>query len=239
MACDDDLHALAQRYFIQALRLAQESGDAALGAQVLAGMGDQALTLGYPREALRSAMAGRHGLARASSPACAADLWALQAQAHAALGDAKAAAHAVLESERSFERIAAENEPQWARFIDAANLSCHWADAFVTLQRPVEATRFARRSISAATSQNRVRRAALGHAALARAALTRRDLDAALRAAHTVVDLSTTVQSSRCVVAVRDLQTRIIPYRKLSSAREFDDRAREVLRSGASSKLPQ
>jgi hypothetical protein len=38
MAIDDDRQALAQRYLIQALRLAQESGDTTLGAHVLAGM---------------------------------------------------------------------------------------------------------------------------------------------------------------------------------------------------------
>ncbi|MGH3930657.1 MAG: hypothetical protein ACRDTF_11845, partial [Pseudonocardiaceae bacterium] len=42
----DDRQALGQRYLIQALRLAQESGDAALGANVLADMSDQALMLG-------------------------------------------------------------------------------------------------------------------------------------------------------------------------------------------------
>lgn len=235
MALDDSEQALAQRYFIQALRLAQESGDAALGAQILAGIGEQALMLGYPREALRVATTGRHGLVRAFSPACAADLWALQARAHAVLGDAKAAVHAVVESERAFERVVVENEPGWARFIDDANLSCHWAEAFVALQRPTEATRFARRSVRAAASQNRARRGAFSQAALARAALDRKDLDAALRAAHRVVDLSTTVQSSRCVAAIRDLQTRISPYRTLSSAREFDDRARETLLAAASS----
>lgn len=229
MAMDDGRQALAQRYLIQALRLAQESGDAALGAQILAGMGGQALTLHYPREALRLAKTGRHGLARASSQACAADLCALQARAHAALGDATAASHAVVESERSFERIVAEKEPSWARFIDDANLPGQWANTFVTLQRPVEATRFARRSISAATSQHRARREAMSQAALARAKLDRRDLDAALHAAHRVVDLSTTVRSSRCTAAVRDLRSRISPYCTLSSAREFDDRAREVL----------
>ncbi|MGH3929631.1 MAG: hypothetical protein ACRDTF_06605 [Pseudonocardiaceae bacterium] len=113
------------------------------------------------------------------------------------------------------------------RFIDDANLSRHWADTFVTLQRPVEATRFAHRSISAATSQNRGRRAALGHAALAQAALTRRDRRPPRRAQ--AVDLSTTVQSSRCIEAVRDLRTRISPYQTLSATRDFDDRAREVL----------
>lgn len=229
MAFDDGSQALAQRYFIQALRLAQESGDAAFGAHILAGMGEQALELGYPREALRLAKTGRHGLTRASSPACAADLWALQARAQAALGDAKAAAHAVVESERAFERVATENEPEWARFIDDACLSGQWAKAFATLERPMEASSFARRSISAAAGQNRARRGALSQAALARAALIRRDLDAALHAAHRTVDLSAAVQSSRCIAAVRDLRSRISPYRTIASARDFDVRAHEVL----------
>lgn len=87
MAIDDDRQALAQRYLIQALRLSQESGDTALGAHVLAGMSDQARMLGYPREALQLAITGRHGLARAYNPACAARLFTLQARAHAALGE--------------------------------------------------------------------------------------------------------------------------------------------------------
>ncbi|MCA1703831.1 MAG: transcriptional regulator, partial [Actinobacteria bacterium] len=103
MAFDDGKQALAQRYLIQALRLAQESGDTALGAHVLAGMADQARMLGHPREALQLATTGRHGLIRVFNPACSADLWALQARAHATLGEEKKAAHAVVESERAFE----------------------------------------------------------------------------------------------------------------------------------------
>lgn len=103
------------------------------------------------------------------------------------------------------------------------------ANTFVDLARPVEAMRFARRSISVAADQNRARREALSQAALARAALTKRDLETALRAAHRAVDLSTMVQSSRSLAAVRDLQNRIGQYRPLASAREFDDYAREAL----------
>ena len=140
---------------------------------------------------------------------------------------------AVIESEKAFERIDCNTEPKWTQFINCAYLSGQWADVFVDLRRPVEATRFARRSISAAADQNWARREALSHTALARAALTRRDLDGALRAAHRVVDLSTTVESSRCIAAVRDLRSRISPYRTVTSACEFDDRAREALTRGS------
>lgn len=231
MAIDDDRPALGQRYLIQALRLAQESGDAALGAAVLIGMSHQALMLGYPQEALRLTITGRHGLARAYNPVGAAGLWAAQAQAHAALGDAAAAVRAVIESERAFESIDTGAVSGRARFIDNAHLSGLWAEVFAELQRPVEAARFARRSISAAADQNRGRREALSQIALARSGLARHDLDTALRAAHRAVDLSATVQSSRCLAALRDLRFHISPYRSVSAVREFDERARDVLTS--------
>lgn len=229
MASDDDQQALAQRYFIQALRLAQESGDAALGAHILADMSEQAMALDYPREALQLATAGIHGLTRGFSLACSARLLALQGRTHAALGNIKEATQAVVASERAFERVNPGSEPVWARFDDEVYLAGKWADTFAELGRPAEAARFARRSISVAAQQNRARREALSQLALTRSGLLGRDLDVALPAAHRAVDLCSTVKSSRCVVAVRDLRHHLIPYRNVSAAREFDDRAREFL----------
>jgi hypothetical protein len=155
-----------------------------LGAHVLAGMFDQARMLGYPREALQLAITGRHGLARGYSPACAARLLALQARAHAALGEIKQAAHAVVESEHAFEHVDAGAEPEWARFIDDAYLSGEYAKTFGDLGRPVESTRFARHSIATARTQRRARSEAFSQTALAHAALARKDLETAVRAAH-------------------------------------------------------
>lgn len=227
MASDDGRQALAQRYLLQALRLAQASGDTKFGAHVLAGMSDQACMLGHPREALQLALAGRHGLTRAYSPACAADLWALQARAHGALGQSREAAHAVAKSERAFERIERDNEPEWARFIDPAYLAGEWANAFGDITRPIESTRFARRSAAEARHQKRARRGALSHIALARAALTSGhvDLDVALHHAHRALDLTLTVKSSRCTTAVSDLRARIQPFHTVTAARDFDERA--------------
>ncbi|WP_063050896.1 hypothetical protein [Nocardia arthritidis] len=75
MAFDNGEHGTAQRYLIQALRLAEESRDPALGAHVLAGLADQATLLGHPHEGRRLAQAGRQGLAKVDAPACLADLW--------------------------------------------------------------------------------------------------------------------------------------------------------------------
>jgi hypothetical protein len=231
MAFDDGRQALAQRYLMQSLRLAQASGDAMLGAHVLAGMSDQARMLGHPHEALQLATTGRHGLRRAYSPACAADLWALQARAHAALRESGEAARAVAQSEAAFASIQRDDEPEWARFIDTAYLAGEWANAFGDITRPLESTRFARRSAAEARNQNRARRGALSQAALARAALTSGhvDLDVAVHNAHQALDLTLTVKSSRCTNAITDLRTRIQPFHTVAAARDFDERARLAL----------
>ena len=46
MAYDLEQHGLAQRYLIQALRLAREADDHALGGEILAGMSHQAVYIG-------------------------------------------------------------------------------------------------------------------------------------------------------------------------------------------------
>jgi hypothetical protein len=95
MAYDDGQHGLAQRYLIQSLRLANASGNAVLGAHVLAGMSDQANLLGHPHEALMLARAGRRGITVNDSPACLADLHILESRALAVLGDSRGASAAV------------------------------------------------------------------------------------------------------------------------------------------------
>ncbi len=231
MAFDDGRQALAQRYLVQSLRLAEASGDAMLGSHVLAGMSDQARMLGYPEEALQLATAGRHGLTRAYSPACAADLWALQARAHAALGESHEAAHSVAQSEAAFDNVQRDDEPEWARFIDTAYLAGEWANAFGDIARPVESTRFARRSAAEARNQKRARRGALSQTALARAALISGnvDLDVAVHNANRALDLAVTVKSSRCTKAIIDLRARIQPFHTVAAARDFDERARLAL----------
>ena len=48
-------HGLAQRYFVQALRLAQAAGDRGYGSYVLVTMSRQAVYLGHGREAVQLA----------------------------------------------------------------------------------------------------------------------------------------------------------------------------------------
>ncbi|WP_210742685.1 hypothetical protein [Nocardia veterana] len=229
MAFDNGEHGAAQRYLIQALRLAEESNDPALGAHVLAGMADQATLLGHPDEGRRLAQAGRQGLAKADSPACMADLWTLEARALAAMGETRETAHAINEAERAFETVDHDREPEWARFIDTAYICGEWANAFRDLGRPRDAQPHARRSIAYARNQNRARRGALSHAALAVTHIQHRDLDAAYVAAVRTVELSGKVKSSRSVEAVRDVQRRMTSFGAHPLVSDFNERARALV----------
>ncbi|MDT3397220.1 transcriptional regulator [Streptomyces sp. B1866] len=228
MAYDDGEQGTAQRYLIQSLRLAEESRNPALGAHVLAGMADQATLLGHPAEGRRLAQAGRAGLAGSASPACLADLWALEARASARLGDRRAAAAAVARSESAFEGVRPGEEPEWAAFIDVAYLHGEHAHTFRDLDQPGHAAEHAHRSIAHARKQNRARRGALSQAALAASHLQRDDLEAAHAAGLRTLSLARKVKSSRAVEAVQDLRTRMKPFGRHRLVADFEERARAL-----------
>lgn len=229
MAYDDGQHGLAQRYLIQALRLAQASGNAALGGHVLAGMSDQANMLGHHREALILARAGQRGSTAADSPACLADLQILEARAHASLRDESAASAAVARAENTFAGINRDREPEWARFIDRAYLFGEAAHCFCDLGQPAQVERFGRESDDDARRQGRARRGALSQAALATAEIQRGEIEAAATRGLQVIALAASVNSSRTVETVRDLQRRLKPYHRIPAVEAFNARAKAEL----------
>ncbi|WP_018681316.1 hypothetical protein [Actinokineospora enzanensis] len=229
MAYDDGQHGLAQRYLIQALRLADASGNPVLGAHVLAGLSDLANSLGHHDEALHLARAGKSGIAGVDSAACVARLRVLESRAHAALSNSRAAASAVAKAEEMLGRIVPENEPEWARFIDLPYILGEAAHAFRDLRSPADVERFAGESVAMSGSQGRARRSAFGHAALARSALDSNDVETAAAHALSAVDLASSVNSSRTIDAVRDLRQRLAPFASIPEVATFNDRARHLL----------
>jgi transcriptional regulator with XRE-family HTH domain len=229
MAYDDGEHALAQRHLLHALRLAQDARSPALGAHVLAGLSDQATLTGHPDHGLQLARTGRAGLGATRSHACLADLWALQARAEAALGDAKAAARSVARSEREAAAVVPDDEPEWARFIDAAYLNGEYAHALRDVGRPRESARFAALSAADAARQHRARRGSLAHAALARSALATHDLEAAAAAGVRTVELAVSVRSSRSAEAAGDVRRRLAAHTNSPPVRDFVELADSVM----------
>ncbi|KWW99161.1 Transcriptional regulator [Carbonactinospora thermoautotrophica] len=232
MAYDSGQHGLAERYLIQSLRLAQESGNRVLGSHVLAGMSDQATQLGYPDEGLKLARAGRHGLQGLVAPAALTDLYVLEARALARMGRRDECAATLLRAEQTFDLIKPDEEPEWARFIDEAYVMGEIANSLRDLGDARGAEQYALQSVSASRRQGRARRGALSQTVVAVAHTQRGDLEAAVSAAYEALEMASRVPSSgatRCVAALDDLRARLVPHQRNATVRELMDRMHETV----------
>lgn len=115
MSYDSGRQGLAQRYFIQALRLAQTSGNRELGAYILGDMSTQANRRGDADQALELAIAGYRTALDCGSPLVAARCAAAQGRAHASRGDQRASAQMCTIAERTLDRAALTGERVWVK----------------------------------------------------------------------------------------------------------------------------
>ncbi|MBT2458309.1 transcriptional regulator [Streptomyces sp. ISL-86] len=132
-AYDSDAHGLAQRYFHQALRLAKASGDRGLGAYVIALLVNQCLHLRDHRQAVAFAEAALRAAGRHTTPALAADLYAMQAKAYAQLGDTRAALECIRHAEAAAERIRPGAEPDETGYVQPGLVNVQVAEALLSL----------------------------------------------------------------------------------------------------------
>ncbi|WP_030765517.1 MULTISPECIES: hypothetical protein [unclassified Streptomyces] len=132
-AYDSDAHGLAQRYFHQALRLAKASGDRGLGAYVIALIVNQSLHLREYRQAVAFAEAALRAAGRHTTPALAADLYAMQAKAYAQLGDTGAAMACIHKAEAAAERISPGSEPDETGYVQPGLVNVQVAEALLSL----------------------------------------------------------------------------------------------------------
>ncbi|MCX5016465.1 transcriptional regulator [Streptomyces sp. NBC_00555] len=132
-AYDSDAHGLAQRYFHQALRLAKASGDRGLGAYVIALIVNQSLHLREYRQAVAFAEAALRAAGRHTTPALAADLYAMQAKAYAQLGDTRAALNCIRHAEAAAERITPGAEPDETGYVQPGLVNVQVAEALLGL----------------------------------------------------------------------------------------------------------
>jgi len=147
MTYDSALHGLAQRYFIQALRLAQAGGDDALGAEILAGMSHQAVYLGHGATGVDLARTARVAAVKAGVPALVAEAHVMAAHAHAAPARSAPARSALTAAEKTLDLADRGNDPQWIGYFDEAYLAAKFGHSFAALGQGEQAGRFAQRSL--------------------------------------------------------------------------------------------
>ncbi|MFF6801701.1 regulator [Streptomyces sp. NPDC012616] len=217
-------HGLAQRYFVQALRLSQVAGDRAYGSFVLVTMSRQAVYLGHGREAVQLARVAQQGVGTGAPPVVQALLHAAEARGHAVLGEVRASTAALVRAERALEAAKSGDEtPYWARFFDEAQLADEFGHCHRDLQQFRAAAQHAERSLQlrpAAHARSRL----FCRLVLASARLGLGELDQACQLAAEAAGQAAEMRSVRALEYVRDFERRLEPYKDATPARTYRDK---------------
>lgn len=221
---DIGAHGIAQRYFVQALRLAQAAGDRVYGGYVLVTMSRQAVYLGHGREAVQLARVAQQGVGTGAPAVVQALLHAAEARGHGLLGDARAGTAALVRAERALAAARGGDEvPSWARFFDEAQLADEFAHCHRDLQQYRSAAQYAERSLqlrAAGYARSRL----FCRTVLATARLGLGEVDAACALGLEVAQQAADLRSARAAEYVRDLGRRLEPYRDAGVVRAFHER---------------
>lgn len=223
MSYDSGLHGLAQRYFVQALALADSSGDRLFAGGVLDAMSHQATFLGRYREAANLARAARTGTEALRSATLTAHFCVMEARALARLGDASACDRAMSVAVREFERRRPDSDPAWFRYFDDAEFAAELGHCNRDLGRAVDAATYAAQSVG--VNEDQVRSDFFVTMVLADAHLAQGDVAEACRVALTALETGDQIESVRCAAYVDEFRERLDRAHRSPVVRDFEERA--------------
>jgi len=215
----------AQRYFIQALGLANAAEDRLLGAGILDAMSHQATYTGRFGEAANLARAARTGTSRVATATLTAHFHVMEARALARLGDAKACDRALAEAVREYERRRPEDDPGWFQYFDEAELAAEFGHCLRDLSRVPDATEYASRSLGAAGNGTFARSDFFATMVLADAYLGAGEAEQACATALVALTAGEQIRSGRCVNYLREFRDHLGQAGDTTAAREFNEQA--------------
>lgn len=222
-------HGLAQRYYVQALRLAQAAGDRAYGSYVLVTMSRQAVYLGHGREAVQLARVAQQGVGSGAPPVVQSLLHAVEARGHGVLGEVRACSASLARAERALESSrAGDDVPYWVRFFDEAQLADEFAHCHRDLQQYRAAAQHAERSLqlrSPAYARSRL----FCRVVLASARLGLGELEQACALGVEAAQAAAEMRSVRALEYVRDFERRLEPYRDAAAVRGYREKVAGLL----------
>lgn len=225
MSYDSGLHGIAQRYFIQTLRMTQAAGDRLLGGSILSAMSHQATFVGRYREAATPARAALTGPAASLTPTLAAQFRAMEARALARLGDPSGCDFALFEAERHLSLRTADSDPAHIAYFDEVELAAEFGHCF----RDLGALRASHRARCGLHLRRRPEQPQLllrDHGAGGGIYQSGRGAPG-FEVALSALRLREGLKSARCVQYVREFQERITDgMRRSAEFRTFTDQAR-------------
>lgn len=224
MSYDAGLHGLAQRYFVQALRLADETGDRLLGASILDAMSHQATFLGRYQEAAKLARAARMGTESAGSASALAHFYAMEARALARLGDAAECDRAMAAAVREFERRRPDDPADWFEYFNDAELAAELGHCNRDLKRSVDASTYATQSLGP-TSSGYIRSDFFATMVLADSYLDQGEAEKACEVALEALQIGEQLKSARCGAYVGEFRERLSRMEKSRAVADFIEQA--------------
>jgi hypothetical protein len=211
MAYDVGDTASGRLHLRQALRLCQEVGDDALAAEMLAAMSHHAAFSRAPGVAIDLARAARDSAGRTGLNALVAESAVMEAHGLALLHDTNGCLRALGDAERAFSAAEGRERPAWLGYFDEAYLAAKFAHCFRDLARPVEAERYARRSLRMTEGYDRGR---LFNTALLSSVLAdQRRVEEACETGSEAVAMAGVVRSVRVIAYLGDIARRLAPFR--------------------------
>ncbi|MFF8928723.1 hypothetical protein ACF1AO_15770 [Streptomyces longwoodensis] len=209
MSYDSGLHGIAQRYFIQALRMTQTAGDRLLGGSILSAMSHQATFIGRYQDAATLARAAYTGPAGILGPTMAAQFRAMEARALARLGDERGCDLALVEAERKLSQRTPSSDPPYIAYFDEVELAAEIGHCFRDLGRSAEAAERGAGSIFGDGLNNRSDFFAT--MVQAEAHINQGEVGRGCEIARVALRLGEGLKSARCVQYVREFRERVSP----------------------------
>jgi hypothetical protein len=197
---------LAQKYFIQALGLAQAGNDHLLGGSVLDAMSHQATYTGRFREAANLARAARTGTRGVATATLTSHFHTMEARALARLGDARACDRALTEATMEFELRNPDADPQWIRYFNEVEIAAEFGHCLRDLGRATDAAQYASASIVAINDEMFMRSDFFAAMVLADSYVAAGELEQACRVALKALTAGEQIRSARCVKYLREFR---------------------------------
>ena len=228
MSWDSGQQALAQRYYILALRAAKPAGDTAFASNVMAGMARQILYLGHPGDALELIRVAQDR-ASGATPRILSMLYTREAWAYAKQGRISAFRRA---TEKAHEVLLAATDtsadPHWIAYFDQAELAGTTGGrlrdlAHVNRDLADEAASEIGQAI-AARRPDRLRSSALDHIGLAEVRMLQGEFEEAARLGHDAADIVEQTRSDRARVKFANLYQYTTSYLKIPAISELRER---------------
>jgi transcriptional regulator with XRE-family HTH domain len=220
---DCGLNGLAQRYFLQALRLAQSAGDRRLACSVLSAMSHQATYLGHLTEAANLARAAHGGLLGVATPALTAQFRAMEARALARAGDTRGCHAALAAAERAFQAPEPGRDPEFISYFNEAELAAEVAHCFRDLGDARQAAQHA--AMASPSDGEYARSDFFVTMVMADALADQADADQACSVALDALRIGEALTSARCVTYVREFRQRLDRFGDYPAVRDFTEQA--------------